>query len=258
MALCFSERAQGFDSCGDYPCFFPVVMAAHDVDGLAALPERMACFRNAAGVVLDEAVCRRDDFRGTAVVGLQAEGFHVRVVFLEVQDVLDPCSPEGVDGLRVVSYGADVVPVCREVLDDEVLDQVRVLVFVHEDVAVALGKVFLCLRHFLQQGLHVEEDVVEVHRVGFVASGHVLAVDVFGAGDAGDLVCRGSRVVLRVHSRRYHVVLGGADAPHDPFGFVDIQERLAAFLFLFGQGLGFFLVLEIFSEEDIADAVFQA
>ncbi len=117
-------------------CFLAVVLAAEHVDGIPAVAEGVTGLGDAVEVVSDEAVRRRDDLGRAAVVGFQSEGLHVGIVPLEVEDVFYPGAPEGVDGLGVVADGADVTPFGGEVVDDHVLDEIGVLVLVHEDVFV--------------------------------------------------------------------------------------------------------------------------
>ena len=145
----------------------------HEADLLPFLAHRHALLRDASFVIGDQRVGRVHDVPRGPVVALQAEGFRLREILLEIQDVLDLGAAEGVDGLGVVSDHAQV-PVHRSVL-----------VLVHHDGVEALGDGRQRVGALLQQDVHVQEDVVEVHHPRLPAQ---LAVSLVHPVDLGFLV----------------------------------------------------------------------
>ena len=119
-------------------------------------------------VVVNDAVGRRHDVLRRAVVLFQFEELHLRVIALEVKDILYVGSAEGVNALCVVAHDADVLVACRQLLDDEILCIVGVLILVHHDVLETLLVFQQHVGEVAQQDIHVEQQVVEVHGVAVV------------------------------------------------------------------------------------------
>lgn len=206
--------------------FVVVADAAVDGDGRAFLVRGPNGLFQPVAVLFDQAVGRAHDVLGAAVVLLQLEDAVVRVVGLEVEDVLDVGPAEGVDALAVVAHHGDV-PVARgQGAHDVVLGQVGVLVLIHQQVLEAL----LVLQHHLgmvaEEDVGEEQQVVEVHGAGTVAASGVLLVD--GAdvwaqvGGIGGHQLGVVQVVLGPHQ----VVLGNADAGMHLVGLVQLVVQL--------------------------------
>ncbi len=200
------------------------------------LPLRCALLRD------DDRSSFEDDLRG-AVILLEADGFGVGEILLELEDVADVGAAPGVDALVLVAHHADVLVLAAEQLHQLVLGAVGVLVFVDEEIAVAA---VVTLAHFgrdLEQPHGLEQEVVEVEGVGLP---QLLAV---ALEDVRDLLA--DRVGgLQVELLRIdHVVLGPGDfgeddarrellvveahAPHDGF-----DHRLLVGLVVDGEAAG--------------------
>ena len=108
-------------------------------------------------VVRDDGVGRGQHVAHAAVVLFQLHRVRVRVVLLELQDVADVGATPAVDGLVVVAHHHDVLVLRGQKPRDGVLGVVRVLVFVHHEVAEA---VLIGVQHVgvvLQQQVRVEQ-----------------------------------------------------------------------------------------------------
>ncbi len=119
----------------------------------------------ALAVVRDDGVRGAEDGVRRAVVLLERDELRAREVALELEDVADVGSAEGVDRLIGVADGADVAVLAAEQLEQPVLRVVRVLVLVDEDVAERLLPALAGLREALEHLDREHEQVVEVHRV---------------------------------------------------------------------------------------------
>ena len=126
-------------------------------------PQRLAL---AALVVADDSVGRVQNVLGRAVVLLQTDSAGAAVLLLEAEDVADVRAAEAVDALVIVSHHADVAPAACQQAHQQVLQVVGVLILIDEDVAelplVALQHVGAAL----QQPDGVQNDVIEVQRIG--------------------------------------------------------------------------------------------
>ena len=163
-----------------------------------------------------------DDDLGGAVVLLQFEKVKVGVVTAEVEDVLYVGTAEGVDALGVVAHHADVLQPRGELLDNEVLRVVGVLILVHHDVFEA---VLIFEQHVgvvAQQDVHIEKEVVEVHRHSVAKAVIVELVNLGNHGLVGILVGLLDFGVVGVILRREEVALGHRDATHHIAGAVGL------------------------------------
>ena len=115
-----------------------------------------------------------------AVVLLQADGAGVRVVLLEVQDVLDVGATPGVDGLVVVADDHEVPELGGQQVGDGVLDVVGVLVLVDADLEEAVLVALENARVLGEQLVGLDQQVVKVHGVGLGQADGEGAVDAAG------------------------------------------------------------------------------
>jgi hypothetical protein len=125
---------------------------------------------------------------------------------VEAEDLPDVRPSPAVDRLVVVAHHAHVPVRAADLADDLVLRVVRVLVLVHEDVAVALAIALAHLRVLAQQAHGLEEEVVEVERA---RAGEVLAV---ALPDRPDQLVAPVGAGLQEGLGRLHAVLGERDA----------------------------------------------
>ncbi len=134
----------------------------------------------------DQRRCGGKDGRGGAVIRLQPDDFRAFEILLEAQDVFHLRATPGVDRLVVVTDAADVLVGLREKTQPEVLHQVGVLVFVHQNVA---EHAVILRQHvgLLAQDLrHVQQQIAEVRGVQCAQPGLVRSVQ-FARAAAGEV-----------------------------------------------------------------------
>ncbi len=163
----------------------------------------------AAQVVGDDGVSRLQDQLRAPVVPLQLHHGRTGLVALEVEDVAEVRPAPGVDRLVVVADHAQVVVRGGERPDDPVLGAVRVLVFVHVEIAPARLVAGEHLRLRLEEQDRPAEQVVEVERASLAEAplvGHGELRDVLLVAGRGRLFeCVGTlQVVLRPGQRLEH------------------------------------------------------
>ena len=110
----------------------------------------------------DQAGGGGQDRRGGAVIALQPDDAGAGEILLEAQDVLHLGAAPGIDRLVVVADAADVLAVLRQQAQPEILDQVGVLVFVHQDVAEDAVILRQHLGLAAQDFRHVQQQVAEI------------------------------------------------------------------------------------------------
>ena len=89
-------------------------------------------------VVGDQRVGNAQDAFGAAVVLFELDDFDFGVVLFEIQDVAEIGAAPAVDRLIGIARDSQVRMIDRQRADDRVLRQIRILVFVDQDVAIAL------------------------------------------------------------------------------------------------------------------------
>ena len=174
----------------------------HQDDRVALVVLRPELFVELVLVVLDDGVGQAEDFLGRPVVLLKAHDRRLGVVALERQDVADVGPAKGVDALGVVAHDAEVLVAGRQHLGEAILGVVGVLVLVDMQIGPALLVRLEDLRLFLEEADGVEEEVVEVHRVGPPQGPLVRPVEPGGAFLEGRLG------QLGILGRPHHLVLG--------------------------------------------------
>ncbi len=99
---------------------------------------------------------------GRAVVALEPNDRGTGKILLEAQDVADLGTPPGVDRLVVVPDAGDVLPRLSEEAQPEILCDVGILVFVHQDRPEAPLIVPEQVRGGAQHGQTVQQQVAEI------------------------------------------------------------------------------------------------
>ena len=176
---------------------------------LAVLSGGEELFRLAMLVVRDNGVCCGEHIAHAAVVLLELHRVAVGIILLELEDVTDVGAAPGVNGLVVVAHNHDVFVLLRQKPGDRVLRMVRVLIFVHHDVAEAL---LVGLEHVgmvLQQQVRIHEQIVEVEGVRGTQTLLQARVDA-----SGHLPHRVNRLLLEI-ARHDELVFRLGDAPHE-------------------------------------------
>ena len=166
-----------------------------------------------------------EDVRRAAVVLLQPHDLDLREILLELQDVAQVRAAPAVDRLVGIARDGQVRIVDRQGPDDGVLGQVRVLVLVDQDVAVAGVQLSPQLVLLAQQRGHVQQQVVEIDRIG---REQPLLVGRIDPGHDGSEGCGAGHVLLG----RDQVVLGPTDRAGDGF-----RRRVREFRSRFGPAL---------------------
>ena len=220
-------RTHSLDDCRGYENgFLGFSVGLYQMDPVAFVSPGKAGLRDSGLILLDQGIGRPDDIAGGPVVLLEAEEPALRIILAEIQDVLDFRSPEGIDGLRVVPDHADVPVPLAQLLENEVLGEVGVLVLVHENVVEPVRYGGQGVRKILEQYVHVQENVIEVHHAGSLAFLRIFRVDIayfrlFGMGVVDD--CLG---ICLVGGGGDEIVLRHRDAPQDILRLIDLVVQM--------------------------------
>src|SRR5574344_691649 len=83
-------------------------------------------------IFCNKTVCCVDNCLSTAIILLQTENMSLRVVFIELQNVLDSCSAKGIDALTVITYHANIPMNHSEPFQNNILGIVCVLIFINQ------------------------------------------------------------------------------------------------------------------------------
>jgi hypothetical protein len=79
-----------------------------------------------------------EDVLGGTVVLLQRDDFGLRKVLLKIENISHLCASPAIDGLVIVSDHTDIPMPIDDLSDEMILNEVRVLKFVHHDIAAEL------------------------------------------------------------------------------------------------------------------------
>ena len=164
----FPGPAQRLDPVADHAGFFIRVPYAHDADLFAFLRIRSARAQRLAQatfVMRDQPRSRGQDMRGRAIIRFQPDDPRAIEILLEAEDVFHFRAAPGIDRLVVIPHAADVLVTLRQQPQPVILDQVGVLIFVHQDIP----KRTMVLRQDVRVGEqdldHMQHQIAEIGRV---------------------------------------------------------------------------------------------
>ena len=116
-------------------------------------------------VLLDETISSLDDVLCGAIVLLQFEEPCSVVYLLEGEYVVNICSTETINALRIIAYDTDVMVLTSELPHDAVLRKVGVLILIYQHITETLLPLGKHIGMLLKEEIGVEENVVEVHSI---------------------------------------------------------------------------------------------
>ena len=191
---------------------------------LARGPEVLAL---AANVVRDHMRRGLQDVLRGPVILFEADDLRFRKVALELKDVTDVGASPGVDRLVLISHRAHIVSIACQEAHQFILRTIGVLILVDQQILKLAVVVIADLRRGLQEANGLEQQVVEVHGIGFEQFLAILRIDmrdflrlgiagieinllrikhvVFCPGDSGQ------------NGARRKLLIIDAQAPHYPF-----------------------------------------
>ena len=180
-----------------------------DVDLLAILGGSEEFLRLAVLIVRNNGVRGGEHIAHAAVVLFELHRMAIGIILLELENVADVGAAPRVNGLVVIAHDHDVFVLLRQKPGDRVLSMVRILIFVHHDVAKALLVGLENVGMVLQQQVCIYEQVIEVEGVRGAQALLQARVD---AG--GHLPHRVDRLLLEI-ARHDKLVFRLGDAPHE-------------------------------------------
>ena len=102
----------------------------------------------------------------------------LRIILLEIKDILNFCSTESIDRLRVITHDAQVLMSLAQLLQNQILSEVRILVLIDHYVPESSCNALKSSRIVTKQDIHIQEDVIKVHHSGLLAFSRIQLVDV--------------------------------------------------------------------------------
>ena len=167
---------------------------------------RPELFALAAAVVRNDGVRRVQNALRGAVILLQTDDLRALVLLFKVQNVGDGRTAEAVDALVVVAHDADIFIAPGQQRGQQVLQMVRILILVDEDIAELALVIVAHLLKLLQKLHGQKDDVVKIHGVGRTQPPLILRINLRNALEAVVV----ARVLGKV-LRRGHLILGAGD-----------------------------------------------
>ena len=154
-----------FDLLADKPRFFLAVRPFSDPWPISERLVSEQRLSQAAAIVGDQSRSDGKDVPRRSIVSLEPDHLRAGKILLEAQDVFDVRAAPGVDRLIVVADTAQIAVGLSEQPEKQILDDVRVLILVDQDVAEAPAE---CGEHvgvFAQQTQRLEQEIAEIHRI---------------------------------------------------------------------------------------------
>ncbi len=212
---------QGLDLVADRARFFLAIPKPGDTRLFACFAVGEERLAEAALIMRDEAGGGCENMAGRAVIALEPDDLRAGKILAEAQDVIDIGAAPAIDRLIVVADAADIVPALGQELQPEILDRVRVLIFIDQHVAEAVLKFLQHIRIFAKEPQAFEQKIAEI---GGVQNFQPLLIELI---KLLPLAIAESRGFARRHMRRRQpAILPGIDligeAARRPALFIDI------------------------------------
>ena len=198
---------QRLDLLSDPARLLLTVPVADQADLLATLRLSEQRLAQSPLVRRDHAGGGGEDMLRRAIVLLQLHDRRARKILLEPQDVAHLGPAPAIDRLVVVADAADVLVRRRQQPQPQVLRDVGVLVFVHEDIAEPPLVLFQHIRMGLEDRDHVQQQIAKVAGV------QIEQPPLVGRIELHPLVIEGPRIGQRHLVRREGLVLPAVDDP---------------------------------------------
>jgi len=199
----------------------------HRLPALFLREERLAESRRILG---DDAVRGIQDDLGGAVVLLEPHELGAGEIVLKREHVPHVGTAPTVDRLIVVAHDAEIPVSLGQLLHKQILSGVRVLELVHEHVLEPVLPIREPLRMFAEQRQGMQQQVIEVHRVGLLERGAERGEDL-----SGDLHERRVGLLPQLLGGE-HPILGTRDHRVDGARRVDLGGQLPRFEQALDQG----------------------
>ena len=161
-------------------------------------------------VVGNDGVGRIQNGLRRAVVLLQPDEARALILVFKIQDVLDRRAAEAIDALVIVTDDADILVPAGQQRGQQILQVVRILILVDEDIAELALIVVAHILIFLQQADRQQDDVIKIHGVRLLQPSLVGRVELADALQAVIRVDGGQKLL-----RRLHLVLQAGDLRED-------------------------------------------
>ena len=197
-----------------------------DLDGLpdAVLAEDVLAYLSF--VVMDKAIGRAHDILRRTIVLFQLEESRSLIHLLEIKNIVDIGTTKAVDALCVVAHHTDTLSLPSEQPDNLMLGIVGVLILIDENKL----ETFLILPpHLLilvQQEPGVEQEIVEIHRVGLPAAHLIGMVYLSQTPHPLSVVATSEAGIPRIGIGQNQRILGSTDTGTDGGGLILFVAQL--------------------------------
>ncbi len=154
-----------FDLLADKPRFF---LAVRPFSNPRSISERFVSeqrLSQATAIVGDQSRSHGENVPGRSIVSLEPDDLRAGKILLEAQDVFHIRTAPGVDRLIVVADTAQIAVGLGKEPEKQILDDVRVLILVDQDVAEAPAECGENVGVFAQQTQGLEQEIAEIHRI---------------------------------------------------------------------------------------------
>ena len=132
---------------------------------LTMLILREHILRNLPFISLNQRVRRLHYQLRRTVILLQLKELRIRILTLEVQDIVDVRTTERINTLCIIAHHTHLLTFFRQLIDDGLLGKVRVLILIHQHKMELLYIFLADILVILEQYPCLNEQIVEVHRI---------------------------------------------------------------------------------------------
>ena len=167
-------------------------------------------FRYLPFIPPDERVGSLNDQLRRAIVLFQFEEFCIFIQTLEVQDIIDIGTSEGIDALGIIAHHTHHLALLRQLIHYRLLGKVRILILIYQHKMEFINVFLTDVLMILEQHPRLNQQIVEVHRIRLTASLRVPYIYIRELGALlGSIILRPSTFDIRLG--QHQMILGHRD-----------------------------------------------
>ena len=150
----------------------------------------------------------------------------LRIILLEIKDILNFCSTESIDRLRIITHDAQVLMSLAQLLQNQILSEVRILILIDHYVPESSCNALKSSRIITKQDIHIQEDVIEIHHSGLLALSSIQFVDVADSRFLGCCIILHGSGIAAIRRRRNQIVLSHGYTTQNILRLIDLIIQL--------------------------------
>ena len=195
--------------CLKHPDGFPFLLFREDLLAYLSL------------ILFNQTVGSTDNSLRRPIVLFQLEYFRIGIHFCKIQYIVNICSPERIDTLRIIPYHTHMLMIFCQLQHNAVLGIVGILIFIYQNVAKLLLITCQYFGMISEKNKSIKEQIIKIHGIRLPATIPITMVNIPDRRHLGSTITFISLLIRGISRRRNQVVLRIRDTCLHTTRFID-------------------------------------